>query len=301
MKNKTDKNRFMTLTTYRDAADFLQATQAVLEKNEAANNRMLGICLRLKQFPESAKIAPYLATVAAGEDLVLAAIMTPPHVLVIHSERPDYDEALTMLAQDLLENSWDVPGASGPPPIAEKFAMLWTNVTGAKYKPGMRSRLYELRTVSPPQTAPGALRLASENDLDLVARWIGEFAAEALPGGDMAKSRESAAFRIAQRNVYLWENVQPVSMAATTRPTTNGIGISLVYTPPELRGKGYASACVAALSQRLLDSGCKFCCLFTDRSNPTSNHIYQSIGYTPVADFNDFVFDGMIASPTPLF
>jgi hypothetical protein len=168
--------------------------------------------------------------------------------------------------------------------------MIWANATGAKYKAGMRQRLYELRTVIPAQTAPGALRLASENDLDLVARWIGEFSTEALPGGDMAKSRESAASRIALRDVYLWESMQPVSMAATTRPTTNGIGISLVYTPPGLRGKGYASACVAALSQRLLDSGRKFCCLFTDLSNPTSNHIYQSIGYTPVADFKELIF-----------
>jgi len=80
-------------------------------------------------------------------------------------------------------------------------------------------------------------------------------------------------------------------MAAKTRPTTNGTCINLVYTPPELRGRGYASACVAALSQRLLDSGYMFCCLFTDLSNPTSNHLYQRLGYTPVADFNEFVFD----------
>jgi len=281
----------MILTTYRDAADFLQEAQTVLEKNEAANNLMLGIGLQLKQFPEKVKIAPYLATVVDGDDLALAAIMTPPHVLVVHGARPNCDEALVMIAQDLLQNRWNVSGVSGLPQIAEKFAMIWTNVTGAKYKPGMGRRLYELRTVIPPQPTLGALQLASENDIELVARWIWEFATEALPGGDMARSRESAASRIAMRDIYLWENAQPVSMTTTTRPTTNGICINLVYAPPELRGRGYASACVAALSQRLLDSGYRFCCLFTDLSNPASNHIYRSIGYTPVADFNEFVFD----------
>jgi hypothetical protein len=280
----------MRLTTYSDAGSFLQATQATLEKNEAANNRMLGICLRLRQFPESNKIAPYLATVADGDDLVLAAMMTPPHVLVVHYERPNCEEALTMLADDLLENNWDVPGVLGPPQVAEKFAMIWANAAGAKYKPGMRFRLHELRTVVPPPMTPGTLRLAAETDIELIAHWIWAFSNEALTGSDLAGSRESAAARIAKRDIYLWENAQPVSMAATTRPTTNGIGINLVYTPPALRGRGYASACVAALSQRLLDSGYKFCCLFTDLSNPTSNHIYRTIGYTPVADFNELIF-----------
>ncbi len=61
--------------------------------------------------------------------------------------------------------------------------------------------------------------------------------------------------------------------------------VNLVYTPPELRGKGYATNCVAALSQKLLDDGYKFCSLFTDLSNPTSNDIYSKIGYNPIADF----------------
>ncbi len=280
----------MRLTTYADAGGFLQATQTALERNEAANNRMLGICLRLKQFPASIKIAPYLATVAEGDELALAAIMTPPHVLVVHQEHADGDEALALLAQDLLKNNWGVPGVLGLSQVAEKFAMIWANAAGAKYKAGMRFRLHELRTVVPPPMTPGRLRLAVETDIELVAHWIWAFSNEALTGGDLVGSRESAVAKIAKRDIYLWENAQPVSMAATTRPTTNGIGISLVYTPPERRGRGYASACVAALSQRLLDSGYKFCCLFTDLSNPTSNHIYQTIGYKPVADFNEFVF-----------
>jgi uncharacterized protein len=80
------------------------------------------------------------------------------------------------------------------------------------------------------------------------------------------------------------------TMAASTRPTRNGITVNNVYTPPHQRKKGYASACVAALSQKQLDSGYKYCCLFTDLANPTSNQIYMDIGYQPVCDFGEHKF-----------
>jgi predicted GNAT family acetyltransferase len=81
-----------------------------------------------------------------------------------------------------------------------------------------------------------------------------------------------------------------VSMAAASRPTPNGCSISLVYTPPERRRLGYASGCVAELSQRLLDSGKSFCTLFADLDNPTSNAIYQRMGFQPLADFREIRF-----------
>ncbi len=73
--------------------------------------------------------------------------------------------------------------------------------------------------------------------------------------------------------------------------TPNGVRIGAVYTPPKYRGRGYATACVAALSQRMLDTGLAFCFLYTDLSNPTSNNIYQRLGYHPVRDVVDYHFD----------
>ena len=57
------------------------------------------------------------------------------------------------------------------------------------------------------------------------------------------------------------------------------MAINSVYTPKEYRQKGYATAVVAELSRTILNSGKKFCTLFTDLANPTSNSIYQKIGY----------------------
>jgi predicted GNAT family acetyltransferase len=79
-------------------------------------------------------------------------------------------------------------------------------------------------------------------------------------------------------------------MATKTFPTDNGMTVGGVYTPPELRGKGYATSCVAELSRNILQSGKKFCVLTTDLANPTSNSIYIKIGYKPIGDNSFYIF-----------
>jgi predicted GNAT family acetyltransferase len=91
--------------------------------------------------------------------------------------------------------------------------------------------------------------------------------------------------RSERRGLGIWEDEgRMVSITAYGNPTPHGIRLGPVYTPPELRGRGYASACVAAVSHYLLDAGRKQCFLFTDLANPTSNKIYQAIGYRAVGD-----------------
>ncbi len=280
----------MKLTTYRDAGAFLQQTQASLARHEAANNLMLGLCLRLKQFPNSAKTPPYLAAVTDSEGLALAAVMTSPRSLVLHSDRTKWSQALDLLARDLLARRWPVPGVSGPPPLALAFAQTWSQMTGAMSYEVRRLQIYELKRVNLLPLAPGRLRLATLAHLDLATRWTLAFQTEALQTGSLAEAGEAGQNKIADQDLYFWDDGQPVSMISQTRFLLSGVCISLVYTPPEFRNKGYATTCVAQFSQRLLDSGWQFCALFADLSNPTSNAIYQKIGYTPVADFNDYGF-----------
>jgi predicted GNAT family acetyltransferase len=155
----------------------------------------------------------------------------------------------------------------------------------------MAQRAFMLTKVRHPLYASGSLRVATESDIDLIARWLFDFDQEALGGGgDRAGAGEAASKRVQERSLYLWEDGQPTCLAGKARPTMNGITINAVYTPPELRGRGYATSCVAALSQLLLDSGRKFCTLFTDLANPTSNSIYQKIGYAPVGDYAVYLF-----------
>jgi predicted GNAT family acetyltransferase len=114
----------------------------------------------------------------------------------------------------------------------------------------------------------------------VVIEWVAAFMEHAGEQGDAAAL---ARDRIGRGLLYLWEADGPVSMAAWTGKTPNGVRVNLVYTPPALRGKGYATACVTGLSTLLLQHN-RFCCLYTDLANPTSNAIYHRIGYRPVCD-----------------
>jgi predicted GNAT family acetyltransferase len=282
----------MRLTSYRSAGEFLRVAQAPLEEDEVTNALMLGICGQLIDDPDRYKSDPYLATVSLSHELVFAAIMTPPHKLIVSSVRDDYAEAPELVVLDLLESGWSVPGVLGPLDAALDFAEVWSDLTGAEYRQGMLQRLYKLTKVIAPVGTPGELRVATPNDIDLLVDWIDRFHRDALGQGPIGiGARELAEARVRDRKTYLWHDEgTPVSMAAETRPVSRGTSVSLVYTPPEHRRKGYATACVAALSQLLLDEGHEYCTLYTDLSNPTSNSIYQKVGYVPVGDFVDYFF-----------
>lgn len=102
-----------------------------------------------------------------------------------------------------------------------------------------------------------------------------------VPGEDDAPYR----YRISTGKLYVLEvGGRPVSMAGYTRELKTAVGVAFVYTPPYLRGNGYATSIVAQLSQMALDKGFTRCVLYTDLKNPTSNSIYQKIGYKPVRD-----------------
>ena len=281
----------MQLTSYQTASDFLLQTQDCLQVNEAANNLILGILFRLRERPDQFEKEPYLVTVTDAAGVALAAMMTPPFNLVLYSDRPDTRLQCELLTQDLLAGGWSPPGVMAPSVLSKTFAESWSQQTGQSYRAGMRQRVFELRRVVYFGSASGQLLPAGSADLRLVTDWLHHFTQEALDEDDLAGMAELARRHIAAETLYLWHDQgQPVSMAAKTRQTRHGATVSLVYTPPAWRKRGYATACVAHLSQLLLDSGWQFCSLFTDLANPTSNAIYHKIGYQPRGDFDIYLF-----------
>ena len=139
----------MFVFRHQTADSFLAHAQAVLEQHEAANNLMIGIAVRLHEFPDRIKTPPYLATVEDGDRLLAAAVMTPPHRVILYAEGDD-PEALRLLAQDLRAGGWHVPGVGGIKPTSKAFAEVWSAVTGQPHRAGMNERVYELRRVIPP-------------------------------------------------------------------------------------------------------------------------------------------------------
>jgi hypothetical protein len=164
-------------------------------------------------------------------------------------------------------------------------------LTGKPGKLDMALRIYELRKVIAPPDVEGAPRLATNTDLNLAAEWMDRFSVDVGDQADPPSARQTAERKIAAGQLLLWErNGLTVSMAAVARKLPHGVAISQVYTPPEHRRHGYATACVAVLSQQQLDAGQQYCCLYTDLANATSNGIYQKIGYVPVIDCAYYAF-----------
>lgn len=157
----------------------------------------------------------------------------------------------------------------------------------------MRTCLYEARTVTAPPSPPGAPRLAGGGDVPLVYAWFERFHAEAAeqagrpesPGNTaFALSQEHVAHRVAAGVIWLWEDDgHVVSMTGLNGPSFGVCRVGPVYTPPQWRCRGFAGATVAAVTRAQLADGNRVC-LFTDRDNPTSNRLYRSIGFEPVAE-----------------
>jgi len=283
----------MQLNKHLSIETFLEESVKYLEQREALNNLMLGICNRIKTTPEFYNDV-YMATIRENDELILAAVMTVPNKLVVYSNIEACDEAIELLVEDLRSRNIDIPGVVGPKELSKRICDIWSKNSECRVKLEMNMRVYELRQVNINMIGEGILRPANEEDLEFVAQGIYDFEIDTglNIAPDEEKCYEVARNRLPEKTIFIWEDSgRVVSMAAKARPTQNGATVNLVHTPKELRGKGYASSCVGALSQHLLNSGYKFCSLFTDLANPTSNSIYMKIGYKPVGDYDSYIIE----------
>jgi len=185
-----------------------------------------------------------------------------------------------------------IPGVVGPKNDVDVFNTEWIKL-GYKSQLGMAQKIYKIEQVILPKVS-GELRLAGHDEVDLIAQWLVDFGNESLPPPErksFAERKPHAERAIKNNFAYVWvHDGKPVSMAHIGRPTENGISVSAVFTPKNSRRSGFASAVVAHLSQKMLDEGKKFCVLYTDISNPTSNKIYQNVGYREAAESKHYLF-----------
>lgn len=216
------------------------------------------------------------------------ALCTPPRALLV----TDMSEAAVDALADHLAPA-ELPGVNGPTAVADRFTLRYASATGVDARPGKAFRMFRLDQVETPTPLPaGRVREATPADRDLLVEWADAFAREALPDDPPGDPAGPVDRRLARGGLlWVWEaGGEPVSTAYLTVPAAGVTRVSGVYTPPRLRGRGYASACVALMSQHALDAGALACMLYTDLANPTSNKIYQAIGYRPVADTREWRF-----------
>ncbi|MEN6369309.1 MAG: GNAT family N-acetyltransferase [Thermotogota bacterium] len=269
------------LRVFSDAAAFLDVVEPKLLAREAENALLLGVATALRDGRRYGDEPPFLACTVDETAVVAAAVRTPPYNLLLgNATRSGWEP----VAKHLADTGVHLPGVNAERDVALDFAEWWSTSCGVRHEVTMRQRLYRLTAVAFPVGVRGHARWAEASDAELLARWTKAFNAEAIPSSPPDDVTTLIARHLAARTLLVWDDGGPVSMAASTRSTPHGGSVSLVYTPPEKRGHGYASACVASLSREILESGKRFCTLFTNLDNPTSNHIYQRMGYLPLAD-----------------
>jgi predicted GNAT family acetyltransferase len=268
------------------AEQLLDKAGAWLEQEEAQNNLILGILLNIAKKPLSERqVHRFFLAEENGKPAGVAA-WTPPYHLAMTNVPA---EAHPLLAEKLFSECPDLPGVSGPEPTMK----LITPILGRRFQKNISFqkalRIFQLQKTASPAMSRGIMKKAQEKDLEFLNAWYEEFTEEVhMP--EHVEKRPIVEGYIREQRLFFWEDKKPVAMAGYSGKTPHGVRVNMVYTPPPMRNRGYATSLVATLSRLLLDSGKQFCVLFTDLSNPVSNAIYQRIGYRVVCDWDMYGF-----------
>jgi predicted GNAT family acetyltransferase len=271
----------MQLKSFDNPTQYRNEVFEFLAADEAQYCLSLGLIDTMINNPETYPKA-YLWAVYESDRVAGAAWMMPPHPI-----------GLTVMPEDavaaLVHEASRIPDAPksvlGPKQQSDSFKDRWTALHRLSVKSTMEQRIYKVTEVRQPFVVEGTMRPVMDQDFALLEDWNLRFSRDCGDVADPQHARESAVSGIANRSRYLWTvEGEAVSMAGASGLTPSGIRINWVYTPDRLRGRGFASALVATLSRKLLSEGRQYCFLYTDLANPTSNNIYQKIGYVAVCD-----------------
>jgi RimJ/RimL family protein N-acetyltransferase len=271
-----------TLTDSLD--DYLAAAGGFLRSRPVQNTIQLSAAETLRARGASAfgQSAPLFGWWRSGTGEITAALLHTPPYPVLLTALPG--RSAGPLAGALAGCRRNLGGVNAPEGAAAQFAAAWSRLTGASWQESRRSRLFRLGQLRPPAPQPrGAARVATTADRALLESWLTAFAQDV--GDSPGRPADAVDDRLGYYGLTLWEaGGAAVSLAGLHRPAAGVTRVSPVYTPPELRRQGYAGAVTAAVSQAALDAGAGHVVLFTDLANPTSNALYQRLGYRPVED-----------------
>jgi predicted GNAT family acetyltransferase len=267
----------------------LDGIRAFLVRNEATNTFQLSGFAAREDFDPKATVL----VAVDGANVVGVATQGGSFLMLLsHIEAPLVIDALV---DAVVDREIEIPGVMGPATAALAFAQRWSERTGRSFVPGMAQRILATSRVKPPADVPGRWRQVTDDDHPMLTTWFTEFLMEAdgAPPETARSGGEAMLRRLDARSgglIWLDDDGAPVSIACFKAPTMNGIRIGPVYTPSAYRRRGYAAAVTAATTQRLLDQGYSFVCLYTDAANLTANHVYEGIGYEHVVDSMQYRF-----------
>ena len=261
-------------TSQTAAADFCARHVVALERNEARHMMLLGA---LNSDTELVNVQ-FWTLGAPGE----CAILRPNGLVILGDLNERQSRALSEQLSDV-----DYKGVIGPDDSALRFIERAVEF-GIEFLEPMPQRIHYLAKSPSYPGAPGRARRATLEDAELLTEWMTAFVYEATPH-DSPPSRESMQKGAADGRYFIWMvGEEPVSTAAIVRRTRHAGGIAAVFTPRDLRGKGYAGSITAAVAEALFREGKTMACINTDLRNPISNRCYAKIGFKPVCDATFF-------------
>lgn len=263
---------------YQEIGSYMEKARPLLEKREDLYSLFLGV---LGQIEQGRYKTFFLGLAEDGQGVAALALITPPHplqLIVLH-EAPGVE---LVAAAEFREAGIAVPGVIGDKATADSFASAW----GGPVEVAMDQGLYRIDAVQKKlPKSPGSWRVANRLDAPLLVEWYQLFAEDTgIENPSQEEAEEKIADFISRKEVFLWEDEgRVVSCMKKARPSKHGITVSFVFTPKELRKKGYARTLVAEVTEELLNEY-DFAMLYTDLSNGTSNKIYREIGYEQIAN-----------------
>jgi hypothetical protein len=282
---------------YTDVDLFVADVLDVLLVDEARNNLIISILVDSKRDNVESWL---LSTVTDdGGDILLIAVCTMPfNMLLWAAEGSVSSGAARLLANELWIIGFKPPGVIAGRGLARQFTDAYCYGSGQMNRPPVLGSVWKMTMVimkleqlSEYKKAPGYCRMLCEGDISFAPLWEYAFCVDcSLPVYTLSESEERIKARIGKNIHYIWVDGEPVAQAVFGRNTPNGAAISWVYTPPEYRGRGYATSAVAELSKNILASGKSFCCLFADVANPASCAVYRKLGYVDVCEVDEIKF-----------
>ena len=273
-----------------DASEALEGARPFLLGRPVEHSLVLGILDQRQARPE-----PGLYwSVLDGPDVVGFALQSPRHFFATVTPLPPH--AVACLVDALAAAVPDLPGINGEACTVAAIGGHWSERADVEVVPLEAHRLYRLDRAPAVADAPGALRTATVDDEDLLVAWAGAFLTEiGLPyPGDIA---EATRQRIADRGLWVWDDDGPACAVGATLPISGVSRIHYVYSPPERRRRGYATAAVASVSAHLLAAEAATCVLYAQLTNPTANRLYRAVGYRVASEILFYRF-GSAGVPT---
>jgi|SRR5215470_1886626 len=272
----------MAWTLTEDIGTYLATVDELLRSDAVRNTVLLTVLASLSRrgpmtFGEAQPVLGWWSPDGVPRAAVL---QTPPRPLLTTALPGD---SAQQLARELAGRGLSLSAVNGRESEATALASAWRAITGIAGRVRQRLRLYRLGALVQPDPLPeGAARIATAADAAVIGPWFAAFTAEI---GEPEAAGALVTDRLDRGQLMLWEvGGKPVSLAGHTDVIAGVARVGPVYTPPDLRGRGYAGGVTAAASELAISRSASSVILFTDLANLTSNSLYRRLGYEPVED-----------------